>query len=368
MTEIIIELEIVEARDLLASDSNGFSDPYVVIDKTPGMISASSKTPVIKKTLNPVWNYSTVLHFRPDFGKIKFRVFDWDRFSSDDPLGSCSIPASMLMDGVPLDIWQPLEQKPAKKSKDKKGPWPTKGELHLKLSAKLNGAPAATAAVPAAASVCAAGAGPSGGVVCDCGNWYALQSGSGPGQTAQIVQADSVEAGSFDPFLTEVSLGLGWDFAAGQTLDLDASVIALDAESKKVDVIYYGNSTGCGGAVRHSGDNRTGAGEGDDEVIHLDLTRMPPNVARLVCVVNCYSQKSLSLAQRAYVRLFTKQQTLGSLTLTSICDSVGLIFCFLQRSSAGTWFFQTVAQPVEGNWALSSLPHVCEYFAAIPLF
>ena len=114
MGEMIIEVEIVEARDLLASDRNGLSDPYVVVDKSCGIMT-SAKTPVIKKTLNPVWNYTTVLHFDPSFYKIKFKVFDWDRFSSDDPLGSCSFSAGSLADGVPLDVWEPLKQKPKKK-------------------------------------------------------------------------------------------------------------------------------------------------------------------------------------------------------------------------------------------------------------
>ena len=111
---MIVEVEIVEARDLVASDRNGFSDPYVVIDPTAGFFTGS-QTPIIKKTLNPVWNFKTVFSVDPSFKKIKFRMFDWDRFSSDDPLGTCSFPASMFADGTPLDVWQPLKQKPKKK-------------------------------------------------------------------------------------------------------------------------------------------------------------------------------------------------------------------------------------------------------------
>ena len=113
-TPATIEVDILEARDLIASDSNGFSDPYVVIDPTAGFTSGA-KTPIIKKTLNPVWNYNTVLVVDPSFKKIKFRVFDWDRFSKDDCLGTCSFPASMFADGAPLDVWEPLVQRPEKK-------------------------------------------------------------------------------------------------------------------------------------------------------------------------------------------------------------------------------------------------------------
>ena len=113
-SRVALEVEVVEARNLLASDRNGLSDPYVVIDPK-SLISRSEKTPVIKETLNPVWNFRTAFSFDPTMKKIKFRVFDWDRFSSDDPLGTCSFPWSMFADGVPLDVWQPLKQKPKKK-------------------------------------------------------------------------------------------------------------------------------------------------------------------------------------------------------------------------------------------------------------
>jgi len=113
MFKLAIEVDIIEARDLLASDKNGLSDPYVVIDQTAGFTS-SIKTPVVKESLSPVWNFNTVVCVDPSFKKLKFRVFDWDRFSADDCLGTCSFPASMFADGVPIDVWQPLKQKSKK--------------------------------------------------------------------------------------------------------------------------------------------------------------------------------------------------------------------------------------------------------------
>ena len=117
-----MKVEIIEARDLLASDSNGFSDPYVVIQESTGLYIIDKnkyplKTPVVKKTLNPVWNFSTEVPYTSYFGKIHFNVFDWDRFSSDDFLGTCSLSPSLLNSGAPVDVWVPLEQKPYPKKR-----------------------------------------------------------------------------------------------------------------------------------------------------------------------------------------------------------------------------------------------------------
>jgi len=344
MGGMIIEVEIVEARDLLSSDSNGFSDPYVVIEKTPGL-AAGAKTPIIKKNLNPVWNFSTVLHFDHNLTKIKFKVFDWDRFSSDDPLGCCSFSPSVFNDGVPLDIWEPLVQKPKKKTKPH-GPYPTKGELHIKMTAK---------------NACQ---------FCNPGGWFALQGAASPagGIAAPMVVPMTMAAGGPPIPYGEICLGLGWDFSYGASIDLDASVIALGPQGEQLDLIYYGKLIGCNGSVRHSGDNRTGAGAGDDEVITFNLPAVPPNVVRLVCVVNSYSKQSLSRAKSAYVRLFNGPNTLAAQKLTKVCDSLGLLFCFFQRNSMGAWFFQTVLQPVPGHLATESLPAIRQFLAGVPFF
>ena len=110
-----IQVEIVEARDLLAGDRNGFSDPYVILDTTEGL-EYGARTPTIKKTLNPVWNYKIERRFSHTLQKIRFRVMDYDRFSKDDPLGQCTFRAAIFNDGVPIDIWEPIVIKPKRKS------------------------------------------------------------------------------------------------------------------------------------------------------------------------------------------------------------------------------------------------------------
>jgi len=182
-----------------------------------------------------------------------------------------------------------------------------------------------------------------------------------------MVPMQMASAGPVVPF-GDVCLGLGWDFAFGNEIDLDASVLAFNARGEQVDLVYYGKLIGCGGAVRHSGDNRTGAGEGDDEIITLSLPNVPPHIVRLVCVVNSYSGASLARAKSAFVRVFAGPHTLGAQKLTKMVDSKGLFFCFFQRNAAGAWFFQTVLQPVPGHIATESVPAILQFLANVPFF
>lgn len=124
------------------------------------------------------------------------------------------------------------------------------------------------------------------------------------------------------PGLTQIICGLGWDvveksgagllgvFGGAKDFDLDASVICLDSNNKVTDikdVVYFGNLKHQSDSIIHLGDNLTGAGEGDDEVIIVDLPKIPARITRLVFVVNIYDctkrQQDLSQVTNAFVRL-----------------------------------------------------------------
>ena len=95
---------------------------------------------------------------------------------------------------------------------------------------------------------------------------------------------------SLDSGIKFAKAGLGWDvnsFDNGSEFDLDASVFMLgpgDKLQKDEDFIFYNNQKHASGAVTHSGDNRTGAGEGDDESIYIDFTKVPSNIEKLAFV------------------------------------------------------------------------------------
>lgn len=126
------------------------------------------------------------------------------------------------------------------------------------------------------------------------------------------------------PGLTKIICGLGWDVIkrdgggffsnfgnkAGEEYDLDASVVCLDSAGKLINnrnIIYFGNLEHPSGAIIHRGDNLTGAGDGDDEVIIIDLSRIPANIHKLVFVVNIYDcqarKQDFSQIENAFVRL-----------------------------------------------------------------
>jgi tellurium resistance protein TerD len=124
------------------------------------------------------------------------------------------------------------------------------------------------------------------------------------------------------PGLTKLMCGLGWDvskrsggglfgaFSNTQDCDLDASVFCLDGNGKVrevANVIYFGNLSHKSGAIVHLGDNLTGAGEGDDEQIIVDLSRLPKEIEKLVFTVNIYQciarKQDFSQVKNAFVRL-----------------------------------------------------------------
>ncbi|MBD2412413.1 stress protein [Nostoc calcicola FACHB-389] len=124
------------------------------------------------------------------------------------------------------------------------------------------------------------------------------------------------------PGLTKLMCGLGWDttkpsgggffgaFSNTQDCDIDASVICLDENGKIANIsnlIYFGNLSHKSGAITHLGDNLTGAGEGDDEQIIVDLARLPKDIVKLVFTVNIYDciarKQEFAQVKNAFVRL-----------------------------------------------------------------
>lgn len=116
--------------------------------------------------------------------------------------------------------------------------------------------------------------------------------------------------------LSNVVVGLGWDvakkglFGHVYDIDCDASAIALGENDKYLEVAYYGDRNILGGCIRHHGDNLTGAGDGDDEQITVDLKNMPDKVKKVVFAVNIYDCKSrkqdFGMIKNAFIRLVDK--------------------------------------------------------------
>lgn len=131
-----------------------------------------------------------------------------------------------------------------------------------------------------------------------------------------------------NPGLSKIMVGLGWDpvqakdgggflssifgggGGGGQNVDCDASVLLLgegDKLKSNKDVVYFGNLKSNDGSIQHTGDNLTGDGDGDDEQILIDLSRVPAHIQKLVFVVNIYDcvkrNQHFGMIQNAFIRI-----------------------------------------------------------------
>ena len=164
-------------------------------------------------------------------------------------------------------------------------------------------------------------------------------------------QGDPLVPGTWIPINEpNVYVGLGWDFTGTETFDLDASITGVDEKFNIIEAIFYSHKKGLNNSVIHFGDNQTGEGEGDDEVIQVILNQVPEGVYYLAVTINSYSKNSLIKAKSAYIRLFTDKYNIGRYTLTRTKDCIGLLLGVFERDPVqNIWYFRVMADPISGN-------------------
>jgi tellurium resistance protein TerD len=152
------------------------------------------------------------------------------------------------------------------------------------------------------------------------------------------------------PGLQTVLLGLGWDVkkADGADFDLDASLLMLDANDKATGesaFIFYNNKTSACGSVVHQGDNKTGEGDGDDEVLIIELPKIPENVNKMVIAVTIHEantrNQNFGLVDNAFIRVANNanNEDIARYDLTEdYSTETSLIFGELYRKE-GDWRF-----------------------------
>ena len=161
--------------------------------------------------------------------------------------------------------------------------------------------------------------------------------------------------------LTKLHFGLGWDAAGGGlrslfgggssgSIDLDASVIVLDANKQVIDTVYFGNLRGHG--ITHSGDNRTGAGEGDDEVITVDINSLSPNANSLVLTINSFTGQSFANVANAKCRILNQQtgEVLANYNLTAQGSHTAVVIGSLYKHG-NDWKFRAIGELANGRTA-----------------
>lgn len=163
------------------------------------------------------------------------------------------------------------------------------------------------------------------------------------------------------PRLTRVELGLAWEpieprglfgklFKLPEAVDLDASCVCLDETGREIDAVWFRKLQSTDRAIRHSGDDRTGEGEGDDEVLSVDLAKLDKRVSVLMFTVNSFSGQSFVRVKSSTCRLLDAQhrQTLARFELDAQGEHTALLMAALTRKGAD-WEMNAIGQIGRGS-------------------
>ena len=175
-----------------------------------------------------------------------------------------------------------------------------------------------------------------------------------------LTKGGNVNLSKEAPTMTKMIVGLGWDTRAtdGAAFDLDAVGFVLKADGKvraDSDFIFFNNKQNPEGSVVHGGDNRTGEGDGDDETIMIDLSKMPANVEKIAVCVTIYDadnrRQNFGQVSRAYVRVLNdaNQQEVARYDLSEDGSTeTAMIFGEVYRHN-GEWKFKAIGQGFKGG-------------------
>jgi tellurium resistance protein TerD len=178
--------------------------------------------------------------------------------------------------------------------------------------------------------------------------------------SVSLAKGGNINLSKTDPSLKNIVVGLGWDVrpSDGETFDLDASLIMVKADNRvrsDKDFIFYQQKDSVCRSVRHAGDNRTGAGEGDDETLHVFLEKVPSEIQKLVICVSIHDadkkRQNFGQVLNAFVRLINKD-TDTELTRFDLsgdaATQTAMVFGEIYRNEA-EWKFKAVDQGFAGG-------------------
>ncbi|MBR2518843.1 MAG: TerD family protein [Selenomonadaceae bacterium] len=178
-----------------------------------------------------------------------------------------------------------------------------------------------------------------------------------------LKKGQKVDLTKTNPGLKEVLIGLGWDtnkYDGGSDFDLDAAAFLLNGAGKANDdgdFVFYGNLKHASGSVEHLGDNLTGAGEGDDEEIVIDLSKVPENVEKIDFTVTIYEaderKQNFGQVENAFIRVVNKatneeliRYDLGEDFSIETAVVIGELY-----RNKGEWKFNAIGSGFEGGLA-----------------
>jgi tellurium resistance protein TerD len=177
-----------------------------------------------------------------------------------------------------------------------------------------------------------------------------------------LSKGGNVSLSKEEPGLTRILIGLGWDTRStdGSAFDLDASAFLLsgtDRVRSDADFIYYNNLKSADGAVEHTGDNRTGEGDGDDEALKVYLSRVPADVQKVAITVTIHEgetkRQNFGMVANAFIRI-VNDATGREITRFDLAEDAStetaMIFGEVYRHNSD-WKFRAVGQGYAGGLA-----------------
>lgn len=178
-----------------------------------------------------------------------------------------------------------------------------------------------------------------------------------------LTKGQKVDLTKGNPGLKNIMIGLGWDvnaFDSGANFDLDASVFMVGENGKcptDQEFIFYGNLKHKSGSVEHMGDNLTGEGDGDDEQIKVDLSKIPANIARVAFTVTIYDaenrRQNFGQVSNAYIRIVdtvTNQEIIRYDLGEDFSIETAVVVGEIYRIN-GEWKFNAIGSGFQGGLA-----------------
>jgi tellurium resistance protein TerZ len=167
--------------------------------------------------------------------------------------------------------------------------------------------------------------------------------------------------------LSKIVMGLGWDAkktkgflgfgGSAPEIDLDASCVLFDEQKNQVDVVFFRQLKSKDGSITHTGDNRTGDGDGDDEQIIVDLAQVPATVKTLMFTVNSFTSVTFNEIENAFCRVFdpTNNQEIAKYNLTCGGPHTAMVMAKLYRHQ-GEWKMHAIGENATGRTFQDLMP------------
>ncbi|MEO0392766.1 MAG: TerD family protein [Pseudomonadota bacterium] len=184
-----------------------------------------------------------------------------------------------------------------------------------------------------------------------------------------IERGEKVDLKMADPELNDLRVGLGWDAVGGDEvdMDLDAAIFMLGADNRvrsSKDLVFYNQMESECGSVVLCGDNRTGQGEGDDEYLEVNLSKIPLDVVKLAITVSIYEaderHQNFGMVESSFVRLANNQsqREIAKYVLSEEChNETAFVFGEIIRVDEDNWSFRALGRGFSGE-----LRYLCDVF------